>query len=152
MWNTATYHEEVRLAEMAEMVGSGVSPTPVASRTARYALIVLGSISVATGVVGIFLPLLPTTIFLLIGAACYGKSSPSAYTWLTTNRFFGNYLRNYHEEKGATALSKVLSIGCLWLSIGAVIYFMPLPVWVTVALLLIATGVSIHLARLRTIR
>jgi uncharacterized protein len=137
---------------MVEMVSSGAAPTPVSSRVLRYVLIAVGSLAVMVGVVGVFVPLLPTTIFLLIGAACYGKSSRTAYNWLTTNRFFGKYLRDYQEERGATVLSKVVSIGGLWLGIGAAIYFLSLPIWVTIGLLVIAAGVTVHLLRLRTVR
>jgi len=137
---------------MVEMVSSRPMPAKVSNRALRYALVAIGSLSVVVGVIGIFVPLLPTTVFLLIAAACFGRSSSSAYNWLTTNRLFGKYLRDYQEEKGATVLSKVISIGGLWISIGATIYFMGLPLWISVGLLLIAGAVSVHLLRLKTIR
>ena len=73
----------------------------------RALLMATGTLFVGIGVLGIFLPLLPTTVFLLIAAACYARSSDRAYEWLMTNRMFGRYLRNYHEERGATLRSKV---------------------------------------------
>lgn len=140
---------------MTELVGSGThAPAlrPADSRLARAFFVTAGTLSVAVGVVGIFLPLLPTTIFLLIGAACYGRSSPGAYRWLTTNRAFGRYFRNYKEERGATVLTKVTSLALLWAGIAAAIYLVSPPLWGTLALVAIAAGVSWHLLSLRTIR
>jgi hypothetical protein len=118
----------------------------------RYALVAAGSVLVAIGVIGIFVPLLPTTIFLLLAAACFGKSSPRAYHWLTTNRMFGRYLHDYQHRRGATVLTKATSIAALWLGIGAAAWFLSLPLWVTAALLLIAAAVTLHLLRLQTLR
>ncbi|GAB4338935.1 MAG: YbaN family protein [Dehalococcoidia bacterium] len=140
---------------MTELVDSGVHAAdlrPSDSRLARAFYLGAGTLSVAVGVLGIFLPLLPTTIFLLIGAACYGRSSPAAYRWLTTNRVFGRYLRRYKEERGATVLTKVTSIGALWAGIGLAIWLVSLPLWAAAGLVTIAALVTWHLLSLRTIR
>jgi len=138
---------------MAELATSTVkAPRVAASRVARYSYIAAGSALVGIGIVGIFLPLLPTTIFFLLAAGCYSRSSPGAYRWLTTNRYFGSYLRNYQEHRGATVGAKLSSLVALWLGIGAADYLLALPLWVEILLLGIAVGVSIHLLRLRTIR
>ncbi|MDA0351035.1 MAG: YbaN family protein [Chloroflexi bacterium] len=118
----------------------------------RALLLGTGTLFVGIGVLGIFLPLLPTTVFLLIAAACYGRSSERAYRWLMTNRLFGRYLRNYQEERGATVRTKVVSIAFLWVGIGAAAYWIDAPIWLAAVLAAIATGVTIHLVRLRTIR
>jgi uncharacterized membrane protein YbaN (DUF454 family) len=118
----------------------------------RVLLLAAGSLFVGIGVLGIFLPLLPTTVFFLIAAACYGKSSPGAYRWLTTNRWFGRYLREYREEHGATAATKVLSIASLWGGMGVSAWYLEPPVWVDGILVVIAVGVTAHLLMLRTIR
>lgn len=121
------------------------------SRLARWLYLGAGSLLVALGIVGIFLPLLPTTIFLILAAGCFGKSSPGAYRWLHTNRLFGKYLSDYRERRGATVATKVTSIGSLWLGIGAAIFFIHVT-WVALILLAIAAAVSIHLFRLTTLR
>lgn len=136
---------------MTSMEGSATSITVSSSRIARWLYISAGSLLVAIGVVGIFVPLLPTTIFFILAAACYGKSSPGAYRWLHTNRYFGKYLRNYRERHGATVGTKVTSIGSLWFGIGAAAFFIHTP-WIALILLAIAVGVSIHLLTLTTIR
>ena len=139
---------------MAELAGSpSRAPRVATSRVARYSYIGAGSALVGVGVLGIFLPLLPTTIFFILAAACYSRSSPGAYRWLTTNRYFGSYLKNYQEHRGATVQTKIVSLVALWLGIGGADYFLTLPVWVEVLLLLlVAVGVSIHLLKLKTIR
>ncbi len=124
---------------------------PSKSRLLRWLYISLGSLLVAVGVVGIFLPLLPSTVFFLMALGCYGKSSPSAYRWMTTNRLFGRHLREYREEKGATMSTKVVSLVTLWAGIGTSEYFID-NLWVRLALVAVALGVSAHLVLLRTIR
>lgn len=141
---------------MSEITDLGASPIPALKRPSghrlvRWLYIGLGSLLVAVGVVGIFLPLLPSTVFFLMAAGCYGKSSPSAYRWLTTNRWFGKELREYREEKGATVQSKLLSIATLWIGIGLSVYLID-NLWVRLSLLGVALAVSAHLLKLNTIR
>ena len=124
---------------------------PNRHRLVRWFFIALGSLLVGVGVLGIFLPLLPSTVFFLMAAGCYGKGSPGAYRWLTTNRLFGKHLKNYREERGATIPAKVASIASLWAGIGLTEYFMD-NWWIRLVLALIAVGVTVHLLRLRTIR
>ena len=82
----------------------------------KIILISVGSLSVLLGILGIFLPLLPTTPFLLLAALCYSRSSERFYQWLVTNRWFGEYIRNYREGRGITSKHKI-SILCLLLHI-----------------------------------
>jgi uncharacterized membrane protein YbaN (DUF454 family) len=118
----------------------------------RAILVAAGTVLVGVGILGIFLPLLPTTVFFLMAAACYGKSSPEAYRWLTTNRWFGRYLRDYREEHGATIGAKLFSLGSLWLGIGLSAYFLRANLWIDGILLLVALGVTVHLLTLNTVR
>lgn len=139
------------------MTDLGASPSlalraPSRHRLVRWLFVGLGSLLVAVGILGIFLPLLPSTVFFLLAAGCYGKSSPGAYRWLTTNRWFGRHLRDYSEERGATVAAKVYSIGSLWLGIGLTEYLFVDNLWVRLALATVAVAVSIHLFALRTIR
>jgi uncharacterized membrane protein YbaN (DUF454 family) len=137
-------------------LGPPPSPPPSTARVAnpflRILLLAAGGVFVAIGVVGIFVPLLPTTIFLLIAAACFGKSSPGAHRWLMNNRWFGRYLNDYTERRGATRATKITSLVLLWLGIGAAIYFFFTPLWLVLALLGIAVAVSAHLLLLDTLR
>lgn len=115
-------------------------------------LIFAGTVFVGLGVVGMFLPLVPTTVFLLLAAYCYSRSSKKFHTWLITNRWCGDYIRNYQEGRGMTATHKVKAILVLWASIGFSIWFVGAAFWVTLVLLVIAGGVTFHLIRLETYR
>ncbi len=121
------------------------------SRLIRWTLTSAGFICVAIALVGLFVPLLPTTDFLLLSALCFGRSSPAAYRWLTANRLFGRYLRNYREHGGATLGTKAWSLLTLWAGL-AITYYMVGNPWVGLVLLAVGVGVSIHLLRLRTLR
>lgn len=99
-----------------------------------------------------FLPLLPTTPFLLLAAICYGHSSERFYHWLTTNRFFGDYIRNYREGRGIPLKQKIFTITLLWMTIGYSILFIVPLWWVKLLLGLCAAGVTIHLVRVKTFK
>jgi len=88
------------------------------SNLSRWGLIIVGSFFAGLGILGIFLPLLPTTPFLLLAAACYIRSSEKLYNWLMNNKWIGRYIKNYLEGKGIPLKSKVLSISALWITIG----------------------------------
>ena len=118
----------------------------------RAVLIVAGTFFLGLGIVGIFLPILPTTPFLLLTAACYARSSARFYNWLLNNRWFGNYIKNYLEGKGIPLRVKVLSISFLWIAIGYSVVFVVHIFPVRMVLVLIAIGVTIHILSLRTLK
>ena len=109
-----------------------------------------GAVSVAVGAVGILLPLLPTTPFLLLAAACFARSSERRYQWLMSHRVFGPYIRNYHEHGAVTRHAKIVTLGLLWgtMSITAFVFFDS--VVLRVILLAIAGGVTVHILRMKT--
>ena len=116
----------------------------------RALLIILGTLCVALGVLGMFLPVLPTTPFLLLAAACYARSSERFYHWLMTNRWCGEYIRNYREGRGIPLKQKALTILLLWLTIGSTAWLAISQWWVRWILLGIAVGVTIHLVKIKT--
>lgn len=104
----------------------------------KIVLIIAGSISLALGLLGIILPLLPTTPLLLLAAACYVRSSSRLYEWLITNKYFGSYIENYRLGKGIPLKAKVIGVSVLWLSMGyTILNVVPL---VIVKLLLFCTA------------
>lgn len=115
-------------------------------------LIAAGTFFVGVGAIGIFVPLLPTTPFLLLAAACYARSSKRFYGWLLGNKWFGPYVKNYREGKGTPIKVKVLSISLLWVTIISSAILMARVPYVSVILILIAAGVTIHILRIRTSR
>ncbi|MGL4252623.1 MAG: YbaN family protein [Fusobacteriaceae bacterium] len=73
----------------------------------------MGILSVFSGVLGIFLPLIPTTPFILLAAFCFEKSSPKFHNLLLNSGYLGKYIRDYQEKKGITLINKVISISLL---------------------------------------
>jgi len=118
----------------------------------RALLVVAGTLSVALGVLGMFLPLLPTTPFLLLAAVCYARSSARFYRWLVTNRWCGAYIRNYREGRGIPLAQKGLALALLWLTIGYAALRVVTAHGVRLLLLGIAAGVTVHLCRIKTFR
>lgn len=122
------------------------------SRFLRTILIICGTLCVILGLVGMFLPILPTTPFLLLAAICYGRSSERFYNWLINNRWSGSIIRNYRDGRGLPLKQKVLTIVLLWLSIGYAAGFVVDQWWLRAILIAIALGVSTHLIRTKTYR
>ena len=71
----------------------------------------------ALGTVGILVPLLPTTPFLLLAAACYVRGSKTSYNWLINHRLFGAYIKNYREGGGISRKLKIALIALIWITI-----------------------------------
>lgn len=115
-------------------------------------LVVLGTLCVVLAVLGMFLPVLPTTPLLLLAAFFYAHSSEKFYHWLITNRWFGDYIRNYREGRGISLRQKVLTLSLLWLTIGITAVFLISQWWLRWVLVAIAAGVTIHLLKIRTYR
>jgi uncharacterized membrane protein YbaN (DUF454 family) len=122
------------------------------NRLARFLLIGFGTLCVALGIVGIFVPILPTTPFLLLAAFCFARSSRRFLNWLLTNRWFGAYIRNYREGRGIPRREKVLTIIALWLTIGFSSLYAVSVWWGKLLLIVVAIGVTVHLVRLRTFK
>ncbi len=122
----------------------------IISKQRKWLLIIIGSFFVALGIIGIFIPLLPTTPFLLLASACYIRSSERLYNWLINNRLLGIYLKNYIENKAIPLKVKIITISILWLTIGYSIIFVIHVFLVKFILILIAIGVSIHIVCMRT--
>ena len=91
-----------------------------ATGTARRALFVtLGVCSAALGLVGVFVPGMPTTVFVIAASYLFARSSPRLDAWLHRHRFLGPPLRRYQETGGMTPRSKGIAIACMWIGISA---------------------------------
>lgn len=112
-------------------------------------LIAVGSLSLALGVVGIVVPLLPTTPFLLLAAVCYLHSSPRLHRWLLENRLLGVYLRHYYDGSGMPRRAKIVALTLLWLTIGCSVVCFVANVYVRVGLVLMAIAVTAHILSIR---
>lgn len=121
---------------------------PAASRPIRRAaLLICGTLSLALGIIGIVVPLLPTTCFLLVAAWCYARSSQRLYDRLMRARWIGGYLRRYRDERAIPIHVKMASLVMMWIAIGYSALVFP-NMLVRVALLVTALGVTWHLYRL----
>jgi uncharacterized membrane protein YbaN (DUF454 family) len=116
----------------------------------RIAMMLAGSVFLAIGIIGIFIPLLPTTPFLLLAAACYARSSQKFYNWLINNKLLGNYIRNYRDGNGISLNVKIFTISLLWITIGYSALFAVDALFVRIILALIAIGVTIRILSVRT--
>ena len=122
------------------------------NRVIKRILIIAGTFFVGLGIIGIFLPILPTTPFLLLAAACYVRSSKRFYNWLLNNKRLGNYIKNYREGKGIPLKVKVFTISLLWVTIMLSAFIFVSNIIVETILFLIAAGVTIHILSIRTLK
>ena len=120
------------------------------SKPVKGLLLLLGTLYLVIGIVGIFIPLLPTTPFLLMSALCYLRSSKGMYDWLMTNRFFGKFLTDYMNGRGVPLRVKIITILVLWVTLSASAFLFVEKLWMRILLAAIATGVTIHLLMLKT--
>ena len=114
-------------------------------------LVTAGTLFLILGVVGIFIPLLPTTPFLLLAAACYIRGSKKFYDWLIKNRWLGEYIKNYQDGKGVPFKVKIITITFLWLTIITSIILFVSNIIIQIFLIIIAIGVTIHIIKIKTI-
>lgn len=112
----------------------------VSNPVTRVLLLIVGSLSVALGAVGIFLPVLPTTPFLLLAAACYVRSSSKFYNWLVSHPVLSKYILAYLEGKGIPKKAKYYTLATMWLTMSISAFFVPL--W-EVRVLLLCTGLAV---------
>ncbi len=112
----------------------------------RWTLIFAGSVFVGIGILGIFLPLLPTTIFFILASWCYARSSQKFYNKFSNNKFFGKYLNT--KKEGTSLATKIFTISFLWIGISYSFFFATSSLVVRLILLVIALSVAIHIVLL----
>jgi len=122
------------------------------NKSIRLLWVLLGSLSVGMGVIGIFVPGWPTTIFLIIASYFYIRSSEKLYNWLLNNKILGIYLKNYYSGKGMPLKAKIISILMMW-AFGLLSIFLWIPsnliiVKITVFVLLVIG--TIFILRVKT--
>lgn len=115
-------------------------------RIVRFLWFVGGTFFLAIGMVGVAVPILPTTPFLLLAAACYLRSSKRMYDWMMTNRVFGKHLKDYYERRCISKRMRVGTIVFLWVVIGISALFFTDELWLRALLVVVAVAVSLHVA------
>lgn len=111
----------------------------------KYFILLGGFISLVLGIIGIVIPILPTTPFLLLASAAFAKSSKRFDRWLLNNKILGAYIKNYREGKGLPLKIKILTLSLLWITIIISILFLLELLCVLILLFCIAIAVSIHI-------
>ena len=116
----------------------------------RVIFFVLGFLFLGIGIVGIVLPLIPTTGPLLLATAFFANSSRKFHDWLVNHRVFGTYIRNYRDRKGMTARHKRYTLATLWVGIGLSAFVVRHSLVALIALAAVVLGVTIHILTLKT--
>ena len=121
-------------------------------RTMRFLLAIIGSVSLALGIMGIFLPVLPTTPFLLLSAALYMRSSQRLYEWLMSHKHLGPYIKNFREHKALPLRVKIVSVTMVWATLLYCAFVVAKEWWMSAMFIAIATGVTIHILSYKTLK
>ncbi|MFX0082722.1 MAG: YbaN family protein [Candidatus Hodarchaeota archaeon] len=119
------------------------------SKIKNHLIFLGGFISLILGIIGIALPILPTTPFLLLASAAFAKSSERFHRWLLNNKILGAYIKNYQEGKGLPLKIKLITISLLWITIIISILFLMKLFWVQIVLVIIAIAVSVHISLIK---
>ncbi len=117
------------------------------NKVTKVVLIVIGWISIALGVIGIVLPLLPTTPFILLAAACFAKSSKKFHSWLINHPLFGPIINNFQNGQGIPRHVKIKVILFIWLTLSISMYFLPY-LWVRLVIFIMGVGLTTFLWRI----
>lgn len=122
------------------------------ARLKKLFLITAGTISLGIGLIGVILPLIPTTPLLLLAAACYVRSSKKLYEWLISNKYFGSYIVNYRNGKGIPLKAKIIGITVLWISLGYTVLFVIPFIFVKIPLILIGSYFTWFIYKQKTLQ
>jgi uncharacterized membrane protein YbaN (DUF454 family) len=117
----------------------------------KYLFLFSGILSLILGIIGIFLPVLPTTPFLLLSAFLFARSSKRLYDWLLNHKVLGEYIKGFLQEKAIPLHIKIYSISVLWLTIiCSIVFAMSGKLYLQILLAAIAIGVTIHILSYKT--
>ena len=118
----------------------------------KYILAFIGTVSLVLGVIGIFLPVLPTTPFLLLAAALYLRSSRRLYNWLLSHKHLGPYIKNFYEKRAIPLRVKIVSVSLLWITLLYCAFFVASAWWMRILFIAIAAGVTVHILGYKTLQ
>lgn len=114
-------------------------------------LIVIGCLALAFGIIGIFLPLLPTTPFLLLAVYCFTRSSNRLYNWLIQHKIFGRYIYNYMAYRAIEPKTKLLALVFLWGTTAFSLFLLP-NIYIRILLIAVGSGVTFHILSLKVFK
>jgi len=119
-------------------------------QSANLLLMIIGWLCIVLGVLGIFLPLLPTTVFILLAAYCFSRSSERFHRWMLEHKYFGEILQTYQAGLGMPRKVRRRVLCLLWLSMGVSMWVVG-QWWAVLLLSVIGLGVSGYLLQLPTL-
>jgi len=119
-------------------------------KSCKLLFIIVGSISLALGTLGIFLPVLPTTPFFLLTAWLYLRGSKKLYDKVMSNKYFGDIVRDFHEDRSISLKTKIIIISTLWCTILFSAFLVVSVWWFRLVLLAIAIGVTVYVLSFKT--
>ncbi|WP_019449737.1 YbaN family protein [Cupriavidus sp. BIS7] len=119
-------------------------------RAIRAFWVTCGTLSLALGIIGIFLPLLPTTPFVLLAAACFARGSERFHHWLVTHQRFGPLVRDWQAHRSIPLRAKCLALSMMWTSMSVTAWLMRERPLASVTLIAIALAVTVWMVRLPT--
>jgi len=117
----------------------------------RAFYLIIGTIALALGALGLFLPVLPTTPFVILAASCFLRSSKRMHAWILESKLFGEMIRNYQAGKGLRRDTKIRALVLMWATISVSAYFFVDQYIFRGAMFLVASGVTIYILRLPTL-
>jgi len=115
----------------------------------KIILMTLGGLFLVLAIIGLFLPIFPTTPFLLLSASCFLRSSKTAYRWIMTNKILGKYIYQYRIVKALPLKTKIAALVGLWFTMLVSIIIVPI-LWVKFIMFIVALGVTLHIALIKT--
>lgn len=115
----------------------------------RFFYVLLGTLSLVMGIIGIFLPVLPTTPLILLTAYCYYRGSERLYDWLMGHPYFGRHIKNFRENRVIPRKVKAYILVMLWVSLLFCAYLLT-PIWLKCLMIAIAIGVTWHILSYRS--
>lgn len=118
------------------------------SRWVRAFFLAAGTVALVLGLIGIFLPLLPTTPFVLLAAACYARGSRRFYDWLLSQRTFGPIIHEWERHRSIPYKTKITAVALMSLTLGTSIVFFVEPLWLKGLLAVMGVGLAIWLYRM----
>ena len=123
----------------------------VENKYMRMLLNILGTIFVILCILGIILPVMPGTIFLILATACYIRSSDRMYNWLINNKLFGRFARMYFEERAMPMSAKIIASVMMWTSVISSLFILESLI-VKLIFVMIAIGVTLYFVSLKTLK
>jgi uncharacterized protein len=124
--------------------------TSTSDKLKKRLFVIIGTIALVIGVVGIAIPVLPTTPFLLLAAMCYMRGSKRLYNALLGNRFVGTYIRNYLEGRGMSLKIKIWTLTLLWAAIVSTAILATDSLTIRIILAVVLVGVTVHILLVKT--